>query len=147
MREQIEPLIDAFVSRLRKDPAFGASRTLSRSQLEDHTLSMLGAVVQSLAIVEESEGLEGDLLRDGSAIQEHIAFQHGEQRFRLGWTEPMLDREYAILIEEVRSLLRRIGGDAAAEVERAAEVLGRQLDRAFHVSVRGFQHARRFAHS
>jgi hypothetical protein len=146
MREQMEPLIAAFIGRLRGDATFGAARTLSRSQLEDHTLSLLGAVMQSLTVIEESDGLEGDLLRDGSAIQEHIAFQHGEQRFRLGWAEAQLAREYAILREEVLALADRVSSDETERSQRAREVLVRLLSRAEEVSLRGFEHARRFAH-
>jgi len=147
MREQIEGLIDGFVGRLRGDQAFGAARALSRAQLEDHTLSLLGAIAQSLSVIEESGGLEGDLLREGSSIQEHIAFQHGEQRFRLGWTEPMLSHEWSILREEVLGALRRIAPKKHARSERAREVLVRLLARAEEVSLRGYDHARRFDHS
>jgi hypothetical protein len=47
------------------------------------------------------------------------------------------------------ALLHRLGteGGGGTEIGRANEVLGRLLDRALQVSVRGYQHARRFAHS
>jgi len=146
LREQMEPLLDAFIGRLRSDPVFGAARILSRAWLEDHTLSMLGAVVHALVVIEEGGGLEGEQLRDGSAIQEHIAFHHGEQRLRLGWTESMLDREYAILTEEVLALARRIVPGEDDGAQRLLGVLQRLLDRAHQVSIRGYQHARRFGH-
>jgi signal transduction histidine kinase len=145
LREQIEALIDTFVARLRGDAVFGAARTLSRAQLEDHTLSLLGAVVQSLTVIEESGGLEGELLREGSSIQEHIAFQHGEQRFRLGWTEATLSHEWEILRDEVLGATRRMAPKAPDRIERAREVLVRLLTRAEEVSLRGFEHARRFS--
>jgi signal transduction histidine kinase len=146
LREQLEAIIAAFVSRLRADPAFGPSRALSRAQLEDHTLSMLGAIVQSLAIAQASGGLEGELLRDGSAIQEHIAFQHGAQRFRLGWSESLIVREYAILADEVLGRAQGIVPHVEEAAARALGVLARLLDRAQEMTVRGFQHAQRFAH-
>jgi signal transduction histidine kinase len=145
LRERLEALIDAFVARLRGDPVFGAARTLSRAQLEDHTLSLLGAVVQSLTVIEESGGLEGELLREGSSIQEHIAFQHGEQRFRLGWTEVTLSHEWELLRGEVLAAMRRVAPKAPDRSERAHEVLVRLLSRAEEVSLRGFEHARRFS--
>jgi hypothetical protein len=145
LREQLEALIDTFVARLRGDAVFGAARTLSRAQLEDHTLSLLGAVVQSLTVIEESGGLEGELLREGSSIQEHIAFQHGEQRFRLGWTEATLSHEWEILRDEVLGATRRMAPKAPDRIERAREVLVRLLTRAEEVSLRGFEHARRFS--
>jgi hypothetical protein len=107
---------------------------------------MLAALLQSLVIVEEDGGLEGDLLRDAAAIQEHIGFRHGEQRFRLGWTEGMIDREYEILGDEVTSRLRPLLPPGHASTDRMLDVVTRLLERAHEVSLRGFQHARRFAH-
>jgi signal transduction histidine kinase len=147
MRRRIEQLVDAFVDRMRADPEFAASRTLSRAQLEDHTLSMLGAMAQSLTVVEESGGLEGDLLRDGSAIQEHIAFQHGEQRFRLGWTPSLLEREHTMLRDEVLSVARRLLPERSEAAQRALDVLARLLERVREAAARGFDHAQRFAHA
>ncbi|AHG88676.1 ATP-binding region ATPase domain protein [Gemmatirosa kalamazoonensis] len=144
VREQLEQVIAEFVSRVRADPAFGVGRALSRAHLENHTLSLLGAVLQSLRVIEESGGLEGDLLRDGSAIQEHIAFQHGEQRFRLGWTASVLSHEYAILRDVVRAAVERVPGQQQDRSDRAIEVLDRLLTRAEEVSLRGHEHARRF---
>jgi PAS domain S-box-containing protein len=145
LRAHLEPMLDRFVARLRADPRFEASCTLSRTQLEDHALSLVGAILQSLAIVEESGGLEGDLLRDGSAIQEHIAFRHGEQRYRLGWTEPLIDTEYEILSGELTALARRMLPPDRPNVDRLLDVLSRLLDRTRDVSRRGLQHARRFS--
>src|SRR5205085_8312716 len=60
MRERLEALIDAFLARLRGDPAIGSARPLSRSHLADHTLSLPAALTQTLPAIEESGGMEGD---------------------------------------------------------------------------------------
>ena len=145
LRVHLEPLLDRFVARLRADARFADYRSLSRTQLEDHALSLVGAILQALAIVEESNGLESDLLRDGSAIQEHIAFRHGEQRYRLGWAEPLIDAEYEILTGELTALARRMLPPDRPNVDRLLDVLARLLDRTRDVSRRGLQHARRFS--
>jgi hypothetical protein len=145
LRVHLEPLLDRFVARLRADPRFADYRSLSRTQLEDHSLSMLAAVVHALVVVEEGGGLEGEFLRDGSAIQEHIAFRHGEQRYRLGWAEPLVDAEYEILAGELTTLARRMLPPDRPNVDRLLDVLARLLDRTRDVSRRGLQHARRFS--
>jgi hypothetical protein len=147
LREHLEELLDAFVAHVCADPLLEPACRLSRTQLENHALTFLADVVQSLLAIDESQGVESELLRDGGAIQELIALRHGEQRHRLGWSEDQLVREYDILATELEVCARRRPADPrpgdAADVTPAIEVLHRLLDRAREASLRGYRHAAR----
>jgi signal transduction histidine kinase len=143
LREHLEELLDAFVAHLRADPLLEPARPLSRAQLENHALTFVADVVQSLLAIDESRGVESELLRDGSAIQELIAFRHGEQRYRLGWTEDQLAREYDILATELEACARRRAPHEPHDVAPAVEILHRLVERARAASLRGHRHATR----
>jgi len=130
LRERIEDVIAAYAARLRVDPMFPQTANLRRSEVEDHQLSFLGDIAQTLVVVEDTGGPDSDLLRDGSTIQRVIAELHGAMRQRRGWTEAQLEREYAILGEEVAAAVRRRVPDGTGDVSLALEVLARLLDRA-----------------
>ncbi|HEU4632165.1 MAG TPA: GAF domain-containing sensor histidine kinase [Gemmatimonadaceae bacterium] len=130
LREQLERIVAAYAARLRGDPTIPAAAHLRRSELEDHQLSFLADVAQTLVVVEDMGGPESDLLRDGSTIQRVIAELHGAMRQARGWTEAQLVREYAILAEELTAAVRRGGVAGAGDVSLAVEVLDRLIDRA-----------------
>jgi PAS domain S-box-containing protein len=130
LRERVEDVIAAYAARLRADPAFPQAVHLRRSELEDHQLSFLVDVAQTLVVVEETGGPESDLLRDGSTIQRVVAELHGSMRHRRGWTESLLVREYEILREEIGAVVRRRVPEGAGDVSLALEVLDRLVDRA-----------------
>jgi hypothetical protein len=150
LREHLEELLDAYAAHVCADPLLEPACRLSRTQLENHALALVADVVQSLLAIDESHGVESELLRDGSAIQELIAFRHGEQRHRLGWTEDQLTREYDILATELEVCARRRpteprapGDPPPLDVSPAVEVLHRLVDRARDASLRGHRHAAR----
>ena len=150
LREHLEEMLDAFAAHVCADPLLEPACRLSRTQLENHALALVADVVQSLLAIDESQGVESELLRDGSAIQELIAFRHGEQRHRLGFTEDQLAREYDILGTELEVCARRRPPDARApgeppppDIGPAIEVLRHLIDRARDASLRGHRHAAR----
>ena len=146
LREQLEQIIGTWETRLRADPALPHARQLSRAAVEDHTLAFLSDLVQSLVIVEQTGGLESDLLSDGSAIQRVIAERHGHQRHRAGWSEGEVAREYELLRAE---LTQRVDVLPAAPDDKtlAVGVLTRFLAYARDGSVRGWRQASQASHA
>jgi signal transduction histidine kinase len=142
LRKRLESLLDGYVARLRTDRSLPEGHALSRAQLEDHGLSFLADLAQSLVVIHETGGLDSELLRDGSAIQEQIAFRHGEQRHRLGWAEQHLYRDYAVLEDEIDMAVRRFAAARdGVDVPYAQSILHRLLVRARDVSLHGWRHA------
>ncbi|MGZ8492402.1 MAG: hypothetical protein ACXWZS_09395, partial [Gemmatirosa sp.] len=72
---------------------------------------------------------------------EEIAFRHGEQRYRVGWTEPHLRRDYAVMRDEIETVVRQTAATGPIDVALALSVLHRLLSRALDVSLRGWRHA------
>ncbi|HEX6630082.1 MAG TPA: ATP-binding protein, partial [Gemmatimonadaceae bacterium] len=130
LRHRIEEVIAAFAARLRMEPSIPAAARLNRAELEDHQLSFLADVAQTLIVVEDMGGADADLLRDGSTIQRVIAELHGVMRRRRGWTEAQLEREYTILGEELVAAVCRGATAGIGDVSLAVEVVGRLLERA-----------------
>ena len=115
LRDQVEDLIARYSARLRSDPQIPVAKTLSAPLIEDHAMSFLSDVFQSLVILENAASLKGreesNLLSDGTTIQRLISELHGRQRHRVGWTETALKREYEILNEEAEKFVRRHAAD------------------------------------
>ncbi len=140
-------VVDRFIDRLRDDPAFGSARALSRAHLEDHTLSLLAAIVHSLAAVEETSGISAELSHEGGSILDHIAFQRGAQRCRLGWSVAMVERECALLHDTVHAAACAQSPEPCSADSVTLDVLGRLLDRARAATMRGYRHGCRFTTS
>jgi hypothetical protein len=110
-------------------------------------MSFLSDLFQSLVVLENAEDLddpdESELLGDGIRIQRLISELHGQQRYRLGWTEHALEREYQILREEVDSLVRRHAPDPdrAGDFSWAIDVLKLRLNSARATSVAAYETA------
>ncbi len=148
LRRDLETLIVRYVDRLRSDPLFSKSQSLPNALLEDHAMSFLSDLFQSLVILENAGELdnaaESELLSDGIKIQRLVAELHGRQRFRLGWTEHALEREYQILREEVDSLVRRHAPDPdrIGDYSWAIEVLNQRFNSARAASVTAYEKAK-----
>ncbi|MFL5606293.1 MAG: sensor histidine kinase [Gemmatimonadaceae bacterium] len=140
---EMESMLDAFVSRLRREPLMPAAPTLRYSQLADHMASLLADIAAALVTLEDSEGAPSALLLDSSDIQRFIADRHGLQRARLGWTVEALAREFAILFDEVERTVRRCFSDAkyAAQRDEALGVIRRFLEQAAESSRRALERA------
>lgn len=147
LRHDLASLIARYVDRLRIDPLFSRAHSLPNPVLEAHAMSFLGDLFQSLVVLESAEELddadESELLADSTKIQRLISELQGRQRYRLGWTEHALEREYQILREEVDSLVRRHVPDAdrAGDFSWAIDVLNRRLNGARAASVAAYETA------
>jgi hypothetical protein len=149
LRERLEELIAAYVARMRNDSRIPGARELPQALLEDHALSFLSDLFQSIVVVERSGEIkdleETLLLKDGSHIQTLIADLHGRQRYRMGWTDEALHREYEILDEEVAAFVQRVGSNGSVDpaVNWVLDYLKQLLKRAHESSFAAFGAAAR----
>ena len=141
LRDDVEQILDAIVTRLRTDPDFREAGTLSQADLEDHSLSFLANTVQSLIIVDQTGGLESPLMSDGMRIQQFIARAHGDQRARLGWSEVLVAKEYAFVDEELAGRIRMLGTRHPDEATLAIGIVARLLMHARGAAIQGFRRA------
>jgi len=123
VRRHVEDVLDSVAARLRTDTAFPQAAALRRSELEDHQLAFLADVVQSLVVIDETGGVGSVLYRDGSEIQRLVSVLHGRMRHRQGWTGAQLERESAIVAEEVEGLIHRQVPEGVGDVTAAIDVL------------------------
>ena len=79
-----ERLLETFVSRLRTDPMIPGAKRLRTAPLEDHFVTLLSDMAQTLVIIGEAGPDAAALLRDGSAIQRIVAETHGARRHAMG---------------------------------------------------------------
>ena len=143
VRSMMNEILGAYVERLRTDVATPRARRMRRPELEDHALSLLADVAQTLVIISEAGRDAPRLLRDGSAIQYTIADHHGRRRRAQGWTESAVHRDHELLREELERAIRgRLRGRArASSVEEAVQLLLRLVSNAERVSVEAWHHA------
>jgi hypothetical protein len=142
MLNDVHDMGKAFVRRIREARPIADMDERSDAVLQDHTLSLLADLGQSLVLLEDSANDAAELLRDGSAIQRTIADRHGLQRHRLGWPEEALEMEFDILEDEVEQAVRRAASDLPeADADRSLEFLGGFLDQARRGSQRAFRMA------
>ncbi len=140
LREYAEDVIAAYAARLRADTAFPRTAYLQRSEIEDHQLTFVVDVAQTLVAIEESGTPESDILRDGSTIQRVVAELHGAMRHRRGFSDAQLEREYEILKEEIRAVVKR-RAEAGGDVSFALDVLERIIERACSTGVAALRRA------
>ena len=128
LQVEMRGVIEAYAARLRADAGLPTDG-LNDAEIEDHQGTLLTDIAQCLVALADAPG-EVSLLQDGTEVQRLLAFRHGEQRARLGWSDAGLRREFAALGELVRGTLERRGRPPAAW-----DVLSRFLHRAEEVSV------------
>ena len=140
LQAAVDALMAGYVARMRADPAIPEARELARVDLEDHTAAFVAALAQALVILDEAgeSGAESHLLRDGADFRQMLSARHGAQRARLGWTEHALRREYEILGEEIRTLVRRSVHADAARAALALDTVNTLLAQAEASSLAGF---------
>lgn len=141
LRNEAGTLQDAYVARLRSDPRFAIAQSLDALALADHLLTFLASVAQSLITIEQSDGLAQSMLKDGADIQRTLAELHGRQRFRVGWSQMQVAREYDMLAEEIEALLRRNMPEAQDETTSAIVIIRQLLTRAREAGLRAYRHA------
>jgi hypothetical protein len=141
LRDELDAILAAYVERLRADPAIPQTNELRRSQLEDHTVSLLADIAQSLVIVAQAGREAHALLADSTGILRAIADAHGQRRHAQGWPDAALHREYEILRAIVEEVVRsRVPADAP-DAEPAIDTLLTLLQRAEMASRRAWQRA------
>ena len=141
VRGMVNEILAAYTDRLRADAVTPRARRMRRAELEDHALSLLADVSQTLLIVSEAGRDAPDLLRDGSAIQRTIADHHGRRRRAQGWTESAVRRDHQLLREELERAVRaRLRGRAnGGSMEEAVELLLRLISNAERISVEAWR--------
>ena len=142
---ELEPLLEAFVSRIREECPIPGASTLKFSHLADHVASYVADLAGMLIALDESGGQPSSVLDDATEIHRVVAGRHGAQRARLGWDEAAIRCEYTILRDEIERVVRRCGRTIEAPaIEEAAGIVSRFLDEAERTSIRAFARA---AHS
>ena len=142
--EQIDCIVRAYSRALKSKSGIAKARELTPSELEDHAAAFLADIFQALVAVEDARGGGSGVMRDGSVLRRIVSERHGAQRYRLGWTEEEMRTEFEILRKCVDNAARNIGGDEKEASTRAAlnaarTILGRLLNTAEEVSLRGFR--------
>jgi hypothetical protein len=142
LRERLERLLEDYVERVRNDPTLPPDvRTMAAAKIEDHGITFLGDLAQSLVAIEETGGPQSDILRDGTEIQRFISELHGQQRHRLGWTEAQLARDYEHQADALEAMVRRQAAESTREVETAVRVLRHLITLAAIAGRRAYRHA------
>jgi PAS domain S-box-containing protein len=143
VRGMVDEILDAYVERLRSDPATPRARRMRRPELEDHGLTLLADIAQTLLIIAEAGRDAPKLLRDGSAIQRTVSEHHGRRRREQGWTESAVRRDHQLLREELERAVRtRLRGRASgASVEEAVQLLLRLVSTAEAISTNAWRRA------
>ncbi len=138
----LESLLNAFTTRLREEPIVDGASALRACQLSNHLIEYVAGIAATLIALEELQGDTSAEITDATRIQAAIAECHGRQRSQLGWTVERLQREWAILREELERLVRLHSREllepALAEATRivehmiaqGAEISARALERA-----------------
>ena len=139
---ELEPVLDAFVDRLRVESKSTAAPLLSFSQLADHAAALIADVGTALTVIEDSQGQPTPLLEDGADIRRLVAERHGRQRALLGWNEEALTQEFTILREEILRCIRNCAQRGEALFLEASSVVTGMLDDAERVSLRALAQAK-----
>jgi signal transduction histidine kinase len=139
---EIEPVLDAYVDRLRAELRTAGAPALTFSQLADHAGALLADIATSLTVLEDSHGQPTPLLDDGAEIRRLVAERHGRQRALLGWTEDVLRQECAILREEVLRSITSCAPRNNVSVVEASTVVVTILDEAERIGLQALAQAR-----
>ena len=141
VRRRVEDVLESVATRLRADPAFPEASAMRRTELEDHQLAFLTDVVQSLIVIDETGGTQSELFRAGSKIQLVVSDLHGRMRHRQGWSLAQLDRESAIVLEEIESLIHRHVPKSVGDVTTALSVIRHLIEQARMASMLAYRRA------
>ncbi|HWJ23747.1 MAG TPA: PAS domain-containing protein [Gemmatimonadaceae bacterium] len=144
LRTELDTILASYVDRLRRDPATPLARGMERGALEDHAVTLLADLAQSLVIAGEAGADAVGILRDGSGIQRVIAEHHGVRRHTQGWTLSAVRRDYQLLLEELERVVRsrRVAGRADGEGDAGAlRMLVGLVERSAQASARSWRRA------
>jgi hypothetical protein len=139
---EMERLLHVYVGRLRSDPLTPSAHSLSELEMEDHLATFLSDLAATLPFVDLTANPDPEATVDGSVIQRAVGDRHGKQRFRLGWGEAELRRDFEILREELAAALRRrIHREREGEVEETIAAVLEFIDSAERVSLGAWRQA------
>jgi signal transduction histidine kinase len=139
---ELDPLIESFVARLQDEPIVEGARDMRTCQLSGHVGAFAADIACTLAAVEESHGEPSAVVKHAARIQTTIAELHGAERAPLGWTPNLLTREWMILCEEMKRLIRLRGrGLSDQALHEAFIMLDRATEQATETSVRALNRA------
>ncbi|HEX8244903.1 MAG TPA: ATP-binding protein, partial [Longimicrobium sp.] len=133
-------VVRAYAERLRVDAGTLSARRHTRSELEDHLVTLVTDLAQVLVVLEEDGEDAPGIAKDADDVQRMLAERHGRQRRRLGWAEGEVRREYEILCEEIERALndaREVAGGRA--VDEALPVVRRLVQRATDLSIAAYR--------
>jgi hypothetical protein len=136
-------VLEDYVERVRRDPALSPDvRAMTAAEIEDHGITFLSDLAQSLVAIEAPGGPASDIVRDGTEIQRFVSELHGRQRERLGWTEAQLARDYAHYADALEAAARRRTGAPPGETETAGARAAAARGRGRRGRPPAFRHAR-----
>jgi hypothetical protein len=139
---ELPSLVDSFVDRLRAEPIVPGAESVRQTQLADHISAHVADLSVMLMAIEEARGQPSRLLADGNDIQACLADRHGAQRARLGFTANAMDREWAVLREEIHRVIHRASKTVTeTAMNEAMLMIDRFLDQARESSVRSLNRA------
>jgi PAS domain S-box-containing protein len=139
---ELERILYAFVARLRSDPATPSAHASPEPELEDHLASFLSDIAQTFGAMDLAAGSDAESVRHGTDIQRRICERHGEQRFRLGWTESEVLREHRVLAQELAAAIRRhVHRQRPQEVEEMIDAVMKFLAAGERVSLESYRQA------
>jgi len=141
LRAESGAILQRFTASMRADAATTRARALPQSQLEDHVVTLLSDLSQSLVILADAGDAAAALMRDGTAILRTIAETHGARRFDQGWTEAALRREHELLRDAIDAAIRARLGSRAGDLRDALNVLARITERTQMLGLAAYRYA------
>jgi PAS domain S-box-containing protein len=141
LREECTAVLNSFTTALRSDPATVRARSMPQAQLEDHAITFIADLSQSLVIIADAGDAAAALMRDSTAILRTIAETHGTRRFAQGWTEGALRREHQLLREALERTVRARLASRANELSEALSVMMRITERTQMLGLAAFRYA------
>jgi hypothetical protein len=137
--KEIPAILTDFVKQVRANPGIPAAQGASDSQIEDHMASFVADLSTGLRLLEVAGSDPSELLRDSSAIIRTIMEQHGNQRFRIGWSEEGIAAEMEILRDVTCNAVRRVQGATTDETDQACAAVEQFVGQASRHTVAAYR--------
>ena len=123
LRRQVDALVSAYADRLRAEPRVPLARGMQQAELEDHLVTAVADLAQTLVIVGEAGTAETGLLADSVAINRVVAERHGLRRYAQGWDLGAVRHDYAVFREVLADAVRADARAGGADAEAALGIL------------------------
>jgi PAS domain S-box-containing protein len=141
LREECGAVLRSFSASLRTDPQTPRAHSMAQPQLEDHAVTLLADLSQSLVILAGAGEAAAALMRDSTAILRTIAESHGARRFAQGWSEVALRREHQLLRDAIDRGVRTRLGTRANDLSDSLSVLMRITERTQMLGLAAYRYA------